>query len=69
MFDSHTFLIFGFALPVIILLFYVLCSKEAQVRLKPIPFPRARPAPHSLQRLPVQEWEESLFPQIALRFA
>jgi hypothetical protein len=70
MIDIRAFQIFGFALVPDILLFYVLCSKEARVWLKPITFLVTRclsPASRQRQRLPVNDWEESLFP-IAPRF-
>lgn len=66
MIDSHIFQIFGFALVVITLLFYVLCSKEAQIRLKPITFLARR---RSGRPLPVHHWEEAHFAKIALRQA
>jgi hypothetical protein len=56
---------FGFALLVVLLLFYVLCSKEALKRLKPISLPawfaRLRPRRLHLSRVAAHRWEESLY--------
>ncbi|HWD18954.1 MAG TPA: hypothetical protein VHB20_06715 [Verrucomicrobiae bacterium] len=66
MFSHISFYTFGFALAVVLLLFYVLCSKEAQNRSKPISF--VKNPRHRAGSVPVQRWEEAVyFPRFSAR--
>ncbi len=70
MFSEFSIYNFGFALVVVLLLFYVLCSKEALVRLKPISLPMQRVGSRLRRRksarLGVDRWEESFYAPVTL---